>query len=181
VSGLTDGEVARRRPSRDDHLNVAAWLFPGLAEHVAGVRRWAQAVASAWGALGPETGLVVSELVTNAIVHTRSGQPGGTVTVAIAGGWDAVIVHVHDLGAKSGQVPRLRSAAADGDGLAEGGRGLQIVAGVCEQWGTVPAAWCPVWGPGDPAAEVGGCCTWCRLASRSHQLDGMERAERAVR
>jgi len=65
-------------------------MLPGLARHVAGVRRWAQGVAAAWGAAAADTGLVVSELVTNAIRHTRSGQPGGMVMVAIAGGWDGV-------------------------------------------------------------------------------------------
>src|SRR5260370_22973535 len=141
-----DGDVCRRR-GLGDHLSVAAWLCPGLPEYVAGVRRWAQAVAGAWGVASADVGLAVGELVTNAIVHTRSGQPGGTVTVAVAGGWDGVTIHVHDLGAVGGQVPRPRLAAARGDGLAEGGRGLPIVAAVGEQWGTVPAACCPVWVP----------------------------------
>src|SRR6266568_4811112 len=82
--------------------------------------RWAQATAAAWGMAGAEVGLVVSELVTNALRFTRSGQPGGTVVVAVAGGWDSVTVHVHDLGADGGQVPRPRQAGADADG----GRGL---------------------------------------------------------
>ena len=137
-------------------------MFPGLPVHVAGVRGWAQAVAEAWGACAADMGLVVSELVTNALVYTRSGLPGGIDIVAIAGGWDQVTVHVHDLGNAGGLVPR--PAAGDGDGLAEGGRGLRIVAAVGAEWGMVPAAWCPVWGPADPAAEAGGCCTWCRLA-----------------
>jgi hypothetical protein len=179
VSGLTDDGVACRGPRPGDHLSVAAWMLPGLAEHVPGARYWAQAVAAAWGAAA-DTGLVVTELVTNAIRHTRSGLPGGTVTVAIAGGWDGVTVHVHDLGAADGQVPRPRVAAADQDGLADGGLGLPIVAAVGTRWGSIPAARCPVWGPGDPAAEADGRCTWCHLACGPGEPghDGQEGAVR---
>jgi anti-sigma regulatory factor (Ser/Thr protein kinase) len=150
-------------------------VLPGVAGHVPAVRRWAQAVAAAWGAAADQAGLVVTELVTNAIRHTRSGQPGGVVVVAVAGGWDGVTVHVHDLGAPGGQVPRPRPA--DGDGPADGGRGLPIVAAISEQWGTVPAAWCPVWGPGEPAADAGGHCTWCHLASRPDEQSGEDNAD----
>lgn len=181
MSGPIGGDVVYRRPGRDDHLSVAAWILPGRPEHVAGVRRWAQAVAGSWGVSGTDVGLVVSELVTNALKHTRSGQPGGTVTVAIAGRWCGVTVHVHDLGADSGRVSRLRLTAVDGDGLSDGGRGLQIVAGVGAEWGTLPAAWCPVWGPGDPAADSDGSCTWCHMANAPEELDDEERAERADR
>jgi anti-sigma regulatory factor (Ser/Thr protein kinase) len=146
-----------------DHLSVAVWVAPGRAEYVAAARRWAQATAAAWGVAGAEVGLVVSELVTNALRHTRSGQPGGTVAVAVAvaGGWDSVTVHVHDLGASGGQVPRPRTAAADADG----GRGLRIVIAVSAEWGIIPAAWCPVQRADDPAVDTAGCCTWCRLVS----------------
>jgi anti-sigma regulatory factor (Ser/Thr protein kinase) len=165
VSGPVDGRIACRRPRAEGQLGVAAWVLAGCPEQVAGVRRWAQAVAASWRAAAADTGLVVSELVTNAIQHTRSGRPGGTVIVAIAGGWDGVTVHVHDQGATNGQMSRPRPADAGRDGLTEGGRGLPIVIAVSTEWGTLPAAWCDVWGPGDPAAETGGCCTWCRLAA----------------
>ncbi len=174
MTGPADGDIACRGPRSGDHLSVAAWCFPGVAKHVAGARRWARAVAGAWGAPGAEVGLVVSELVTNALRHTRSGCPGGTVTVAIAGGWDGVTVHVHDLGAESGRVPRPRPAA--GGGLADGGRGLPIVMAVGAEWGIILAVRCPVWGPGDPAAEAGGCCTWCYLPSQPPGQAGEEGA-----
>lgn len=149
MSGPAGGRIACRRPCADGQLGVAAWVLAGRPEQVAGVRRWAQAVAAAWGAAAADTGLVVSELVTNAILHTRSGRPGGTVIVAVAGGWEGVIVHVHDQGTASGQMPRRRPAGAGRDGLAEGGRGLPIVIAVSAEWGTLPqlpGATC-----GDPA------------------------------
>jgi serine/threonine-protein kinase RsbW len=177
VSGPVGGGLVCRGPGRDEHLSVATWVLPGLAGQVPGVRRWAQAVAAAWGAAAAEVGLVVSELVTNGIRHTRSGQPGGMVVVAIVGSWDGVTVHVHDLGAHGGQVPRPQSASGDGGGLADGGRGLPIVAAISEQWGTVPAVWCPVWGPGEPAADAGGRCTWCHLAARPDQESGEDNTD----
>jgi anti-sigma regulatory factor (Ser/Thr protein kinase) len=169
VSGPVDGGVAYRRPLRADQLSVAVWVAPGRAGYVAAARRWAQSVAAAWGVAGAEVGLVVSELVTNALVHTRSGRPGGMVVVAVAGGWDSVTVHVHDLGADGCQVPWPRQAAHD----AEGGRGLAIVIAVSAEWGIIPAAWCPVQRADDPAADTGGCCTWCRLVSGPTE-DGKE-------
>jgi anti-sigma regulatory factor (Ser/Thr protein kinase) len=163
MSGPVDGGVAYRRPWTADQLSVAMWAAPGRAEYVAAARRWAQSAAAAWGVAGAEVGLAVSELVTNALVHTRSGQPGGTVMVAVAGGWDSVTVHVHDLGTGDGQVPRPRQAARDADG----GRGLAVVIAVSAEWGIIPAAWCPVQRADDPAADTRGCCTWCRLVPGS--------------
>jgi serine/threonine-protein kinase RsbW len=153
-------------PLTADHVSVAVWVAPGRAEYVAAARRWAQSVAAAWG-VAADAGLVVSELVTNALVHTRSGRPGGTVVVAVAGGWESVTVHVHDLGADDGQVPRARQAPADADG----GRGLAVVVAVGAEWGIIPAAWCPVQASGDPAAGGGGCCTWCRLEGQPGEQD----------
>jgi anti-sigma regulatory factor (Ser/Thr protein kinase) len=172
VSELAGGEAVYRRPRMADHPSVAVWVSPGRPEYVAGARRWAQAVAVAWDARAADTGLVVSELVTNAIVHTRSGQPGGTITVLVAGGWDVLTVHVHDQGTGDGQVPQPRPATAEADG----GRGLPIVAAVGAEWNTIPVAWCPVREFGDPAADAAGCCTWCRLQTRPYEQDKKDKS-----
>jgi anti-sigma regulatory factor (Ser/Thr protein kinase) len=58
-----------------------------------------------------------------------SGAPGGTVTVAVREGDGAVRVEVTDRGGSG--VPQLRPVDLD----AEGGRGLQLVAGVAARWG----------------------------------------------
>ena len=172
MTGPAGGGAVYRRPRAADQLSVAVWVSPGRPQYVAGARRWAQAVAAAWGAGAADTALVVSELVTNALRHTRSGQPGGTVTVVVAGAWEAVTVHVHDLGSDGGQVPGPSAADPAGAGLADDGWGLPIVIAVSTEWGTIPAAWCPVRGSGDQAAEAsGGCCTWCRLTARPHEQD----------
>ena len=73
--------------------------------------------------------LIVSELVTNSIVHTRSGLDGGTVTVALAGDECRARVEVTDDG--SPELPRVRAV----DFSAESGRGLQLVDALADAWG----------------------------------------------
>jgi anti-sigma regulatory factor (Ser/Thr protein kinase) len=149
-----------------DHIKVASLVLPGRPEQVAGARRRVAALAAAWGAAADVASLVAGELIANAIVHTRSGQAGGTVAVAVVLARDGVTVHVHDQGIDRGQVPAPRPPADDGDGLAENGRGLPIVIAVSTGCGTCPAVRCPVSVTTDPAASAGGCCTWCRLPAQ---------------
>ncbi len=144
---------------------LTARVFPGRPEQAGQARAWVRALAAA--ACPPaadDAGLAVTELVANAIQHTRSGRPCGTATVAVIAGPDGVTIHVHDQGA-DGKVPAPRPAADDGDGLAEGGRGLPIVLAVSTACGIRPAARCPVPVQHDPAAGAGGYCTWCHLAA----------------
>lgn len=58
----------------------AAWTLPGSSESVGRFRGLARAVA-ANVERAEAAALCLSELVTNALVHTRSGLPGGSVTV----------------------------------------------------------------------------------------------------
>lgn len=69
------------------------------------------------------------ELFGNSVRHSRSGLPGGTVTVAVQAGDGLVRVEVADGGGAG--VPRLRPAGAD----AEAGRGLGVVAALAAGWG----------------------------------------------
>jgi anti-sigma regulatory factor (Ser/Thr protein kinase) len=87
------------------------------------------------GVLGPEhpcrddAVLLVSELFGNSVRHSRSGEPGGTVMVAVTAGGGVVRVQVAD---RSGtRVPKLNPAGSDG----EDGRGLGLVAAVASRWG----------------------------------------------
>jgi anti-sigma regulatory factor (Ser/Thr protein kinase) len=78
---------------------------------------------------GDDAALLVSELFGNSVRHTRSGDPGETVTVTVRAGDGVVRVEVTD---RSGAgVPSLRPAGRD----AEGGRGLQLVVGLAARWG----------------------------------------------
>jgi serine/threonine-protein kinase RsbW len=139
---------------------VAVRVFPGLAEQTAEARRWVRALAAHHGGLDPDAvELIADELFANAVLHTRSGQVGGKVTVAVTA--DGV-VHVHDYGT-TGPCPGLAGGpAANGDRREESGRGLKLVAALSGGLAHLPAAWCPVSGPDDPAAGAGGCCTCCR-------------------
>lgn len=70
--------------------------------------------------------LMVSELVTNAVVH------GGTaVDVTVVGGPHAVRVEVSDRGRSTFDPSTVLSSST-----AEGGRGLAIVAACAARWGT---------------------------------------------
>jgi anti-sigma regulatory factor (Ser/Thr protein kinase) len=87
------------------------------------------------GVLGPghpcedAAALLVSELFGNSVRHSASGAPGETVTVAVIAADGMVRVEVTD---RSGPgVPELAPAGQD----AEGGRGLQLVAGLARRWG----------------------------------------------
>jgi anti-sigma regulatory factor (Ser/Thr protein kinase) len=138
---------------------VAVRVFPGLAEQTAEARRWVRVLASHRGGLDPDVmELVADELFANAVLHTRSGGEGGKVTVVTADG----VVHVHDYG-PAGPCPGLAGGPpANGDRREDFGHGLEIVAALCGGLAHLPAAWCPVTGPDDPAAGAGGCCTCCR-------------------
>ena len=70
--------------------------------------------------------LLVSELVTNAVIH---GRTRATLTAQRPDG--CLRVAVHDLNA---QLPGMPPTDAD----AESGRGIRIVAAVADRWGAEP-------------------------------------------
>lgn len=101
--------------------------FPGSADQIAGVRKFVRLV------LGPvpvldEAVLLASELATNAVVHTTSGN-GGTFDVAIRRSQSAVRIKVCDAGSRQVPMPCPQ------DSLAEEGRGLGLVNLVADRWG----------------------------------------------
>lgn len=113
----------------------ATVTLPGQPRYV----RWARELVTI--ALGPghpgyePLTLIVSELVTNSILHSRSRLAGGTVTVTLlrsaAGtlnGRDSIRVEVTDDGAAS--LPVLRPA----DSATVSGRGLRLVDALAASW-----------------------------------------------
>jgi anti-sigma regulatory factor (Ser/Thr protein kinase) len=74
--------------------------------------------------------LCVSELASNAIQHTCSGQ-GGRFQVLVWRGRTSACVAVIDDGAPHGPEPR---APGPGD-LAESGHGLRVIADLAAAWG----------------------------------------------
>ncbi len=74
--------------------------------------------------------LLVSELVTNSVVHSDSRLPGGMITVSVtSAGPDAIRVEIRDAGGPT--LPFLKEA---GDVAAEGGHGLQLVDRLAARW-----------------------------------------------
>jgi anti-sigma regulatory factor (Ser/Thr protein kinase) len=136
-----------------NHHVAASW--PAEADSVAHVRRWVgdQLDAVGFGRVDDMV-LIASELVTNALRHSRSGR-GGHVVVAlwvIAGSYVELNVreHGHD-GPPVHPVARLAALTA------ESGRGLHIVRTLATASACSPARWC-IHGPG-----AGGWCSWARL------------------
>lgn len=104
---------------------------------VPAARRWARDLLSNRVAdtTLDDTLLLLSEIVTDAIVHSDSGRGShGSVTVCVAlsndHGGGVVHVEVIDDGS-DGSLPFVRAATADGDG----GRGLFMVESMSARWG----------------------------------------------
>lgn len=108
---------------------LGALTIPGRPEHVREARSF---VAKALGELHPvlDTAvLLTSELVTNAVTHSRSRFVGGTVTVVIADAGGGLRVEVADQGSD------LSSPVVRGEVLASDGHGLFLVQTLADQWG----------------------------------------------
>jgi anti-sigma regulatory factor (Ser/Thr protein kinase) len=84
--------------------------------------------------------LVVSELATNAIKHTRSGLPGGMLWVTVILFDTAARISVTDQGSATAPT------AVVADECSEGGRGLQLMSLVVKDWGHhYEGSHCTVW------------------------------------
>ncbi len=142
----------RDRPRR---ATWAVWRLPDAVGHA---RRFTARTLRSWGvAEGADTVLlVVSELVTNALVHTQ-GQVRLDLTLA----GERLRVAVSDAS------PRTPVKAPSGDWEATGGRGILLVDAVSRAWGSVPlSGGKQVWGeiqvtlrpsgPADAASDVDG-------------------------
>jgi anti-sigma regulatory factor (Ser/Thr protein kinase) len=87
--------------------------------------------------------LLTSELVTNAIQHTASGAPGGTVTIVVVDVPDGILVEVIDDGAAGTPVVK-------DDLLSPNGHGLFLVQQLSTRWGYL--------------RDPGGTTVWFHLA-----------------
>lgn len=103
---------------------TCARAFAGLPESVSAARCWVAGLVPGSSAAG-DTALLTSELVTNAILHSASGLPGGQVTVNVRAQHGMVRVDVTDQGELPPCFPRHR-------GL---GQGLAIVAALAAVFG----------------------------------------------
>lgn len=131
VTGLRTITVTPPRPSP----GTGWWTrhFRGGAEQVAEVRHWLEDLLPACGARA-DLILLASELCTNAITHTRSGEAGGQFSVDVDWAPALARVVVGDQG--SAQAPALADPPGGAAVLGESGRGLLLVDGVADDWGS---------------------------------------------
>jgi anti-sigma regulatory factor (Ser/Thr protein kinase) len=114
---------------------TARHTFDGVPKSAGEARAWAEERLADEGIDAPDDlDLIVSELATNAIQHTRSGEEGGTFSVRLVVHPDRVRVEVRDNGPRGHRTPTLRAATMS----AERGRGLALVDAFAATWGRLP-------------------------------------------
>ena len=101
----------------------------GRAERARAARAFASEVLGPRHPCGDAAVLLVSEVFSNSVRHSGSGAPGETITVAVRAGDGIVRVEVTDRAGPG--TPELRPVGR----AAEGGRGLQLVAGLASRCG----------------------------------------------
>ncbi|KOX12119.1 hypothetical protein ADL05_22270 [Nocardiopsis sp. NRRL B-16309] len=123
-------------PRRDDVLWRGRASFPGVPTSVGEARTWLHDRLTGRGVEPPENvGLILSELATNAVHHTRSGLPEGRFAVRLLVHPDRLRLEVRDGGPLGNVHPLRRSTPGP---LAEHGRGLVLVDSFAACWGRLP-------------------------------------------
>ncbi|MDP9841403.1 ATP-binding protein [Streptosporangium lutulentum] len=100
----------------------------GVPESVAVARHRVRELLGEGHPASDDVVLLVSEVVTNSVVHSRSSG-GGRVAMTVAVGPEAVLVEVRDVGSGT-SVPHVRN-----DPEAENGRGMFLVDLLAARWG----------------------------------------------
>ena len=103
--------------------------FPGRPESIRAARQFVAAALAAWPATQEAALLLVSEVVTNAILHSASGDHGGSLEVRYALDDHEVYVEVLDAGGAAH--PRRYAQYLEG----VSGRGLALVEALASGWG----------------------------------------------
>jgi anti-sigma regulatory factor (Ser/Thr protein kinase) len=130
------GRPAQGRPGRRGTAGGAratvlgSLKIPGRPEQVATARTFVSRTLSSYqvGADNDAATLLTSEIVTNAIRHTRSGADDGIVVIVVIGVPRGVLVEIIDDGSAGTPV-------AKGDLYAAEGHGLFLVQHLAPQWG----------------------------------------------
>jgi anti-sigma regulatory factor (Ser/Thr protein kinase) len=109
---------------------MSAVVLPGRPEAAAGAREFARKALAGYPAVDDAI-TALNELVTNAVQHSRSGLPGGSLEVRLTVTDASVLAEVLDAG------PLGVPAAVSRDTFAERGRGLVLVEALTRAWGSV--------------------------------------------
>jgi anti-sigma regulatory factor (Ser/Thr protein kinase) len=117
------------RPAATAAAVVGSLTIPGRPEHVCEARAF---VAKALGETSPLADVAVlltSELVTNAVLHSRSRDAGGMVALMVIEMPGGIRVEVADGGAEH-SIPVVKSDVFRSDG-----HGLFLVQALADHWG----------------------------------------------
>jgi len=139
---------------------LGSLTIPGRPEQVATARAFVARTLSSHriGADTDAATLLTSEIVTNAVQHTKSGVDDGTVTIVVIQVPHGVLVEVIDDGSAGAPIVK-------GDLYAADGHGLFLVQHLAAQWGYLrdpagttvwfhlPAAALGVPGPAEPRSD----------------------------
>ncbi|GGL42456.1 ATP-binding protein [Planomonospora parontospora] len=120
--------------------------FPGRGDQAASARRLVRLLLDDTPR-AEDAEWITAEFVSNALLHTRSGQPDGSFVVEVQRGSRSARITVHDLGGEG--VPAF-NAVPRGPEVGEHGHGLRGVAELADKTGV----------SGDP---VVGHAVWARL------------------
>jgi anti-sigma regulatory factor (Ser/Thr protein kinase) len=109
---------------------LGSLTVPGRPEQVGQARAFVARTldTNEVGADADAATLLTSEIVTNAIQHTKSGVDGGTITIVVIGLSRGVLVEIIDDGSAGTPVVK-------GDLYAAEGHGLFLVQHLAAQWG----------------------------------------------
>jgi anti-sigma regulatory factor (Ser/Thr protein kinase) len=118
--------IARQNATEAAEASVT---YPGTPENATVARRFVRAML-AHSPRVRDLELIASELITNAICHTPSGQQRGMFTITIQHRPGRARLEVADLGT----LP-WRPARPNRDEMTEHGRGLQIVTALADEVG----------------------------------------------
>jgi anti-sigma regulatory factor (Ser/Thr protein kinase) len=155
VNGLTKGVLRGDGVwVRNKHMNEAVRIsLPPRADSVPIARRAVMEAARRWmtPAQAPPLVLMVSEVVTNAVVH---GGDAAQVELAVIEDGGVVRVEVCDEG--DGFVPEPKALDRDG----EGGYGLYLVEQLADRWGWSRSDCTTVWFELDVERAAAAAATW---------------------
>ncbi|MBO0806356.1 MAG: ATP-binding protein [Nocardiopsaceae bacterium] len=126
--GRPAGRPPTHGPARRRSAVLGSLVIPGSPEHAASARAFIARTLSRQPRIDSDAAtLLTSEVVTNAIQHTRSGD-GGEITVVVIGLPGGVLIEVTDQGSPGAPVVKGNLYAAEG-------HGLYLVQQLADRWG----------------------------------------------
>ncbi|MGO8727389.1 MAG: ATP-binding protein [Streptosporangiaceae bacterium] len=108
---------------------IGSLTIPGRAENVREARAFIAKALSQLPSIADEAVLLTSELVSNAVIHSNSRRPGGTIRLLVTQTGRGIRVEVTDDGSE------LSAPSVKGDVYASDGHGLHLVQTLADQWG----------------------------------------------